>query len=293
MKTHFLKVLILFLFFPLFIYSQVPPPPIQVPPPPIPPRTTGQNSQKSELYAIINNPQDGSSFKDKFEVNGIAKNIPVNNHLWLVVSPRESLGCWPQYREIIPNKASGTWNGKVEIGGEDGKLLDILLVCANSDANKYFVEYIINQNNDKFPERPIPDGAKILAKITVIKATQNSIYSSKVNLLYGFTKTGVFYIHKSLIEQANGNTPCLVAGVTNYSKNVPMLLDGDYYIYEAKIDKPYDIKLKYCFYIGNGIHIPQILKEKSSNLIIIGDYIANDSNDGSNFYTSPQDHYPQ
>ncbi|GEM_PF-4220539 len=293
MKTHFLKVLILFVFFPLLIFSQGSVPLIQVPLPPIPPRTTGQNSQKSEIYAIINNPQDGSSFKDKFEVNGIAKNIPANNHLWLVVSPRESIACWPQYREILPNKGTGAWNGKVEIGGGDGKLLDILLVCANSDANKNFVEYIINQNKDNFPERPIPDGANILAHITVVKAIQNNINSSKVNLLYGFTKTGVFYIHKSLIEQANGNTPCLVAGVTNYSKNSPMLLDGDYYIYEAKIDKPYDIKLEYCFNIGNGINIPQILIEKSSKLILKGDYKTNSSNDGTNFYTSPQDYYPQ
>jgi hypothetical protein len=254
------------------------------------PRTTGVSSTKNEIYAIINNPQDGSSFKSAFNVNGVAKNIPTKNHLWLIVSPRESIECWPQYKEIIPNENTGAWNGKVEIGGANGKLLDIVLVSADTDANKYFNDYISNQDNENFPLRPMPKGTKSLAHVTVIKASENDSTSQSVNKNYGFSKSGVFYIHKSLITQSNGEIPCLVAGVTNWTNKTKMSLDGDYYIYEAKIDSPF--KTKYCFYIGNGNYIPQLLIEKSSSKILDGDYTPNDENTGNNFYTNPQDYYP-
>jgi hypothetical protein len=132
-----------------------------------------EKNLKNEIYAIINNPKDGSSFKGSFDVKGIARNIPKNNHLWLVVCPRESIGCWPQYREIIPDN-KGAWSGKVVIGGDDGKLLDIILVCANKEANNYFTDYIINQDKNNFPTRPMPEGAKSLTHITVLKASENN-----------------------------------------------------------------------------------------------------------------------
>ena len=286
MKTRFLLNIILFTLFPIYTFSQFSVERIIIP------RTTGEPIENKEIYAVINNPQDGSKFNGPIDLNGIARNIPANSHLWLVVCPRESIGCWPQYREIIPNKNTGAWNGRVVIGGDDGKLLDIVLVCANAEANNSFNDYIINQEKNHFPTEPMPEGAKSLAHITVIKASENNTTSNKVNTNYGFSKTGVFYIHKSLIAQANGDVPCLVAGVTNWTNNTKMILDGDYYIYEAKIDRPYDINLEYCFYIGKGIYIPQILLEKSSNYILKADYKSNNTKDGSNFYTSPQDYYP-
>lgn len=286
MKAIHFYIFITFSFFSLYGYSQFAPERVNTP------RTSGHSNPIKETYAIINNPQDGNSFKGPIDVNGIAKNIPANNYLWLIVSPRESIGCWPQYREIIPDKNTGAWSGKVVIGGDEGKLLDIVLVCANSEANNYFIDYIVNQEKSNYPVRPQPTGAKSLAHITVIKASENHTTNDSVNMYYGFTKTGVFYIHKSLIAQSNGEIPCLVAGVTNWTNNTKMQLDGDYYIYEAKIDKPYDIKLEYCFYIGNGNYIPQILLEKSSKQIIKGDYKINNTKNGSNFYTSPQDYYP-
>lgn len=286
MEKRILNIFILFAILPICAYSQFTVERISTP------ITTGQNSIGKEIYAIINNPQDGSSFKGPIDVNGIAKNIPANNHLWLVVCPRESIGCWPQDREIIPNSNTGVWSGRVNIGGDDGKLLDIVLVSANTKANNDFVDYIANQVKNNFPTQPLPEGVKLLAHTTVTKAFENNLKRDKVNLYYGFTKSGVFYIHKSLISQSNGEIPCLVAGVTNWTKNTSMQLDGDYYIYEAKIDKPYNIKLEYCFYIGDGKYIPQILLEKSSKYILTGDYKSNSSKDGSNFYTTPQDYYP-
>jgi len=286
MKTRFLINFILFTLFPICTFSQFSIGRIIIP------RTTGQAIENKKIYAVISNPQDGTKFNGPINLNGIARNIPANNHLWLVVSPRESIGCWPQYREIIPNENTGAWNGKVVIGGDDGKLLDIVLVSANAEANNSFNDYIINQEKNHFPTVPMPVGAKSLAHITVIKSIENNTNSDKVNMNYGFSKTGVFYIHKSLIAQANGDVPCLVAGVTNWINNTKMIIDGDYYIYEAKIDRPYDINLEYCFYIGKGIYIPQILLEKSSNYILKGDYKSNSTKDGSNFYTSPQDYYP-
>ena len=276
-------------------------PNIQNPPPKKTKTQNPPNQPKSTLsdnsnlpYAIINSPKDGYSFISSFYVSGIVKNFPSNsnNHLWLVVSPRESNNCYPQYKEIRPDESTGAWSGQVNIGGDNGKLLDILFVLANSEANNFFHDYVVNSINNNFPDKPLPEGAKRLTHITVKKAQVDDKPSHSVNKYYGFTKYGIFYIHKLLIDQCNGETPCLVAGITNWAKNVKMQLDGDYYIYEAKIDKPYENNLEYCFYIGNGIHIPQILIEKSSKLILDGDHILNGTKNGQNFNTSPQDYYP-
>jgi len=241
--------------------------------------------------AKITSPKDGSSFAKTFYVNGIAHKIPDNHHLWLVVSPRESNDCWPQYKEIRPDEYTGTWTGKVTIGGDNGKLLDIILVSANAEANSNFNEYITNKDNSK--EQPMPEGAKPLTHITVIKAPdKDDTVSHKVNLNYGFSKSGVFYINKILIEASKGNIPCLVAGITNWGKDIEMHLDGNYYIYEAKIDKPFNIELEYCFYIGEDKYLPQLLLEKSSLLIDDKDIKHKKNGEGNNFLTSPQDYYP-
>jgi len=286
MKPQFLTIFVLSVLFQANAYSQ-----FKVAPNPIP-RSSRHEVASKEVYGVISNPRDGNSFKGPFFVNGIAGNIPADHHLWLVVCPRESVGGWPQYKEIIPDKNTGSWNGKAFIGGDDGKLLDIVLVCANREANAFFNDYIVNQERNHFPEVPMPSGAKSLAHITVVKAPDDIPANDSINKYYGFSKTGVFYIHKSLITQAKGDVPCLVAGVTNWSNNTRMISDGDYYIYEAKIDKPYEIKLEYCFYIGKGLYIPQILLENSSRYIRKGDYRLNGSKDGNNFYTEPQGYYP-
>lgn len=286
MKTSFLNIFLLLLLFPICTYSQFSVKRI------LTPRTTGKSIVTKEIYAVINNPQDGNKFNGLIDLNGIARNLPAKSHLWLVVSPRESNDCLPQFKEIKPNESTGAWSGKVAIRGDDGKLIDIVLVSADPAANNTFNDYIINQEKNDFPSIVMPEGAKSLAHITVVKASENITTSDKVNMNYGFSKTGVFYVHKSLIAHVNGDAPYLVAGVTNWTNNTKMILDGEYYIYEAKIDRPYDIMLEYCFYIGKGIYIPQILLEKSSNFILKGDYKSNTTKDGANFYTSPQDYYP-
>ena len=283
MKTKYTFSIVLVLVLAVNLFPQPSVIPTQILPPKI----------KPEGFAKIISPKDGSSFANTFDMNGIVKKIPSDHHLWLVVSPRESNGCWPQYKEIRPNEKTGEWDGMVTIGGDDGKLLDIFLVSADREANKSFGEYIKNQRKDSFPEQPMPNGAKPLTHITVIKAPdKDDTTNNKVNLNYGFTKSGVFYINKLLIDNSKGEVPCLVAGVTNWRKDIQMHLDGDYYIYEAKIDKPFKIKLEYCFFIGNGNHLPQLLLEQSSLLVNDKDIKLNNTGDGHNFITSPQDYYP-
>jgi hypothetical protein len=296
METHFLTVLVSCTLFSIGAFSQTHASAF--------PRSTGQSigeskgkstvKSKSEgIYATIDNPRDGNEFKGAFPLNGVAKNIHANDHLWLVVCPRESVGCWPQFKEIKPNKKAEVWNGKVEITtANNGTLIDIVLVCANVEANKSFNSYVINQLKEKeYPAVPMPEGARPLAHITVIKALKDNISSNKVNVNYGFSKTGVFYIRKSLITQISGEPPCLAADITNWI-NAKMVLDGDYYIYETNIERPYDANLEYRFYIGNGMYIPQILLEKSPSSISKNDCKKNSSNGILNFYTPPQDYYP-
>lgn len=254
--------------------------------------SANQLPDPNTTYVTILSPKDGSTFIGEFTVSGIINKSIGNSHLWLVVCPQESIGCWPQYREIKPNRNTGEWKGNVKIGGDDGKLIDIVVVEANLEAHNYFNTYILNQVKDGFPTQPMPEGAKVMAQITVKKAPQQSFENTEVNKNYGFSQSGTFYIHKSIIEESGGEIPCLVAGVTGWKNDTRMELDGEYYVYQAKIDKPITIKLEYCFYIGNGNYLPQLLIENSSSKIDDGDYKPNESLNGNNFYTSPQVYYP-
>ena len=68
---------------------------------------------------------------------------------------------------------AGAWETTVVIGRENqdhGIQHDIAVVLAPNAANKVFNDYLMSANKTGvFPETPLPDGIKILTKITVVR----------------------------------------------------------------------------------------------------------------------------
>lgn len=119
---------------------------------------------------------------------------------------------------------------------------------------------------------------------------------SNINRYYGFTKDGIFYIHKSLIPSSNGDDNLYLC----YDKNqwnisaTKMKFDGNYYYYQSKI-KQNSGSLQYCFYCSEIKQwMPQVLlnENEGTKLINKSDIESNRNDDGHNFKTEPQDHFP-
>ena len=106
--------------------------------------------------------------------------------------------------------------------------------------------------------------------------------------LYGFTKQGVFFIHKGLVEQAGGYKPLLITEANNYKK-VSMREKSDYYY--AIIDLLRHREICYCFSIGSNNYIPHQLKRIGSPHFNEGD-VKDNKQGGYNFCTSALDSTP-
>ncbi|MBA4320677.1 MAG: hypothetical protein C0412_19970 [Flavobacterium sp.] len=252
---------------------------------------------KPEIIGNILSPENGSSFTGEINLNGTVKYFSVKNHLWLVTKPAESPEFWPHFGEILPEK-DGTWNGKVSIGGSDGKLFDVHLMIADNEANKIFNDYLITgKKNDYFTAIPKPDGAYSIAKVKVRKSsskTTSSVSKDSVNLRYGFTKDGIYYIHKSLIPEANGDNNLFLCYQKNHwdTSASQMKYDGNYYYYQSNINQNSG-SLQYCFYCNViGQWIPDYLLDEKSPLLNKADIVLNGKKDGHNFNTIPQDYFP-
>ncbi|MEW5733884.1 MAG: hypothetical protein AB1921_03460 [Thermodesulfobacteriota bacterium] len=87
--------------------------------------------------------------------------------------------------------------------------------------------------------------------------------------LYGVTPEGVFYVHESLVKNAQGEDPIFASDIT-YFKGRRMQLRNGYYVYDsaqnASDKAQFDHAMKrrlpptYIFAIGKGRHIPLAIK---------------------------------
>lgn len=246
-----------------------------------------QTSQENTVAKILQ-PANGSSFKDIFEVKGSISNYNGDGHLWLITRPAKYNACYPHFHEIIPMKRE--WSGTIQIGGDPGEEHKVYLIKANREANEIFNKMILN---DKYTQISMPEGVTYLDEISVFKAGDMISHKQECSPKYGFSKEGVFFLHKSLISGISESVPCLVTGVTKWTNKIAMQSIGDYFIYTAKVDRPFQNKLLYCFYLPDiGLYIPQLLLENSSSLINPDDIQMHPANDGSNFFTSPIDYLP-
>lgn len=134
---------------------------------------------ESQLAALTTNevrilsPTEGASVEWTTLVEGqISGALETHEHLWLVVHPANSRGWYPQNSEFFPN-TDGSWEAAVTIGRENqdrGKQHDIAVVLAPNDANNAFNDYLARGNDTgDFPEEPLPDDIRMLAKVTVVR----------------------------------------------------------------------------------------------------------------------------
>lgn len=88
--------------------------------------------------------------------------------------------------------------------------------------------------------------------------------------LYGVTPKGIFYLHKSLVENAQGKEPVFASDVTGF-RGRRTHLKNDYYTYDANViphdQAQFDRCMKrnfmpiFIFVIGDGRQIPEILMD--------------------------------
>ncbi|MHB1687900.1 MAG: hypothetical protein ACYCVH_11050 [Ignavibacteriaceae bacterium] len=203
---------------------------------------------------VIKSPKDGSKFAGTFEIRGIAKNIPLNQHLWLVTNPRPGNYWYPQWQEIVPD-ANGNWDGTITIGGDPCTLHDVHLVFADSEANRIFDNYIATQVKEHYPYLSKPNGAVSKTKITVTKLP-----------LYGYTKFGTFFVHKSLIPLKFEGDSVYFRFRYNGWKDLPMTFDGEYYYCQSGKSQ-LSGALEYCFHCGSrsDSFIPEYWIENQTN----------------------------
>lgn len=120
----------------------------------------------------IDRPKSGEQVGQNISISGRVSGPTSDRHLWLVVHPVGSLGWWPQGSEFIPDPSDGSWEVPVTIGDprDIGKRFEVAVISATDNANDEFGEYLREGNlASKFPEQPLPQGARILAKVTVVR----------------------------------------------------------------------------------------------------------------------------
>lgn len=132
----------------------------------------------NELSIKITSPTPGEHMPLSFQINGtMAGELPEDHYLWIMVNPRMAFAqWWPQGGySIVPGE---TWYGPVLIGREInqggeadiGKEFDIAVVLVDEKINKDFLFW--GETGDKtrnWPSIRFPEGAKIMAKVTVVR----------------------------------------------------------------------------------------------------------------------------
>lgn len=111
--------------------------------------------------------------------------------------------------------------------------------------------------------------------------------------LYGVTPDGVFFVHESLVVNAQGKDPVFASEVSNFKGRRTQLKNG-YYVYDSntvahdkkQFEKGVGRQLPpiYLFAIGNGLQIPDALMK--SGWIEEKDTVE-DKNAGRVFRTEP------
>jgi hypothetical protein len=131
------------------------------------------NTPKPTQTAIhIKYPTDDARVQIKETIIGTAKNIPEGKHLWILIYPQSAYKYYPQYPVDV--KSDGSWKLPVQFGGEEhvGYKFDIYAVLADDNAHKELSKYMDASEKYKSWDgiRVLPDGTKIVKKITVIRA---------------------------------------------------------------------------------------------------------------------------
>ena len=265
------------------VFGQNKKPPVDsTPPPPPPPPPPSSPSSQMFPSGKITFPDNGDSIVDVITVTGWVKNIPKGNYVWLLNCPHEGSVCWPQKRDVLYDNKTGLFEAYTNIGGDPNLKSDIKLVYVGYDSHVAFVQY--TKEKDQSEGIIPPSDIKTITSVTVIKKNL-STKESKLPL-YGVSTDGTFFIHRSLIDKAKGNTPVLRSALINWDNEIPMELNGDYYTVKVTIEKPLSRKIEYCFRVTERYFIPQLLIDNNSSLINDNDCKYN-GDDGHNFYTTP------
>jgi len=122
----------------------------------------------------ITYPSNKSIVNQNDRVIGTAKNVPDESHIWILGYSYYTANYYPRSEsESIPQ--NGEWSVPIEVGGDDesGQEFAIIVMLANTEADKKFKDYVINCNRNKnwpgIVEGEIPSGAKEYYRVIVTR----------------------------------------------------------------------------------------------------------------------------
>lgn len=116
--------------------------------------------------------------------------------------------------------------------------------------------------------------------VTVIKKDKPE------QILYGVTTSGLFFIHKSLVDEINGSAPYLRTSLDGWNAEYEMKLNDEYYTVSLSTKKELNRKISYAIKIGSNKFIPHALLDVFSDLINEDDCVSTELS-GYNFQTMP------
>jgi hypothetical protein len=135
--------------------------------PALKPTTDGSTADVKITY-----PSDSAIVNITETIIGTAKNIPEGQQLWIAIYPHTASKYYPQNPVSI--ESNGNWDLPVQFGGalNAGEKFDIIALLADDNAQKKLINYIETSEKAKLFKgvRILPDGSKIITKLTVIRA---------------------------------------------------------------------------------------------------------------------------
>jgi hypothetical protein len=134
--------------------------------------TTGTTSQG--LAISISSPSNGGNVGKNITVQGIARGLPNDQTLWLIVVPKSITPTrYYPVNTSIPVPSDGTWSKAAFIGSDNdvGQQFDIKLVSANQTADSAFMAYFATgASTGVYPGMlTLPQGTTNQSSVTVTR----------------------------------------------------------------------------------------------------------------------------
>jgi hypothetical protein len=121
-------------------------------------------------------------------------------------------------------------------------------------------------------------------QVAVAAAAGNQPQTQQSTVWYGCTENGVFFVHMSLVDDVEGETPpYLRAAVTGW-QDVKMEKQGNYWVYNTH--KHLIVTQYWCVNIGGDRYLPHELINIGSDKLKKGEVVDNHRG-GFNFKTVP------
>ncbi len=129
----------------------------------------------------------------------------------------------------------------------------------------------------------------LTAGLPAVKAETKTNQPTTPVAWYGCTESGVFFIHQSLVDEVEGETPPYLRAAVTAWQDKEMKKQGEYWVYNTH--KHLFTPQYWCVNIGGDRYLPHELVNIGSNKLKKGEVVDNHRG-GFNFKTKPLEKLP-